>query len=129
MTFNDNQLASYADARQLRDWLNAQPQFAGRQILAGDDEHGIVSVPNVNMPWLPPTVQVPGIYVPSWEGGPHGDAVPHSGTPGTPDYKTFLHYRMSNGFSGANVGLIMDKFRKYPTSQQYVLDEIVKEYK
>ncbi len=122
MTFNDLQLASYKDARELRDWLNAQPQFAGRQILAGDDEHGVVSVPNVNMPWLPPTVQVPGIYIPKWEGGPTAFPVPHSGD------KTFLHYRMANGFSGANVGLIMDKLRKYPTSIQYALDELVKEY-
>lgn len=120
--FNPTQVATYDDARQLRDWLNQQPQFARCLILPGDDEHGIVSVVNVNMPWLPPTPQKPGIYIPKWEGGPAAFPVPHIGT------ATFLHFRMVNGFEGANVGLIVAKFKSYPTAQQYVLDAIVKEY-
>lgn len=120
--FNPAQLATYDDARQLRDWLNATPQFAKLQVLAGDDQHGIQQVVNPNMPWLPPKAVVPGIYIPAWEGGPGGFPVPHIGD------ATFLHYRFANGFSGANVGLIIDKFKRYPTAQSYVLDELAKEY-
>jgi hypothetical protein len=120
--YNPEQLSTYADARELRDWLNQQPQFARCRILSGDDEAGVKKVVNPNMPWLPPRDEVPGIYVPRWEGGPGGFAVPHIGD------ATFLHYRMANGFSGANVGLIRTKFLRYPTAQQYVLDVLAKEY-
>lgn len=115
--FNVNQLATYDEARAMRTYLGT----IGGGVLDGDDEKGVQFVANPSMPWLPPTQQIPGIYVPSWEGGPGGFAVPHDGD------KRFLHFRFKNGASGMNVGLIIDKFRRYPNSPAYVLGEIARE--
>lgn len=123
MTFNPNQLASYAQARALRDYLNSAPQFAGRNVLPGDDEQGAgsVTVPNPNFPWLPPKVIQVGIYIPSWTAGPHADPEPNDND------KLFLHFRFVNGFEGANVGLMLDKFSRYPSSPMYVLTALAQE--
>jgi hypothetical protein len=123
ITFNPNQLASYAEARSLREYLNSSPQFVGRNVLPGDDEKGLetVSTPDPNFPWLPPKVAQVGIYLPSWVAGPHGDPEPNQ------EDKLFLHFRFANGFEGANVGLFLDKFRRYPNSPLYVLSALASE--
>lgn len=116
-TFNPAQLATYEQARAVRDFLGTQ---VGGGVLSGDDEHGIQTVPNVLF-WLPPVQQVPGIYVPPWESGPHADPVPSDGN------KKFLHYRFKNGAEGMNVGLIIDKFSRYPNSPDYVIRTLAEE--
>lgn len=123
MAFNPNQLASYAEARALRDYINSAPQFVGRNILSGDDATGSDSVvtPDPNFPWLPPKVAKVGIYLPNWTAGPHADPEPNQ------DEKLFLHFRFANGFEGANVGLFLDKFRRYPNSPMYVLGVLASE--
>jgi len=39
----------------------------------------------------------------------------------------FLHYHFRNGAAGMNVGLIMDKFSRFPMSPAYVLTELAAE--
>lgn len=116
--FNNSQLASYDEARALRTFLGSR---LGGGVLDGDDEHGIQTVSNPAMPWMPPTPQVPGIYVPTWEGGPAGFQIPSDGN------RKFLHFRLKNGAEGMNVGLIIDKFSRYPNSAEYVLRALADE--
>jgi hypothetical protein len=113
--FNPAQLASYSEARALRSYLNSA---MSTKILDADDEKGAPVLVNPNFPWLPAQPVEAGIYRPKWEGGPAGFPEPRDGD------RFFLHFRWSNGFSGQNVGLIVDKFKRYPNSPQYVLDSI-----
>ncbi len=123
MPFNDAQIATYAEARALRDYLNSTQQFAANPILGGDDEGNAVPIPNPNFPWLPPTVAFhrAGIYIPTWVAGPHGDPAPNSGE------AQFLHFRYTNGREGFNVGLAREKFKSFPNSTSYVLDNLAAE--
>jgi hypothetical protein len=106
-TFNPAQLATLQEAKNLRGRLNSHPEFFGTvKVLPGDT--------------LP--VGSTGIYLPPWEAGPHSDPIP-SGAGG----KKFYHLRFSNNFEGMNVGLALDKFRRYPTSPLYVISELAKE--
>ncbi len=114
-TFNPAQLATYAEARALRDAMNNTQSFQANPILPGDDETAPAPVPDPNFPWLPPKVPNVGIYIPHWESGPHGDVVPNDGD------RLFLHYRMKDGKSGFNVGLWIDKFKRYPAAAEYVI--------
>lgn len=125
MLFNSSQLATYAEARVLRDYLNSTQQFADNRILLGDDEANSAPVPNPNFPWLPPSVAFPraGIYLPTWAAGPHGDAEPNQGD------SLFLHFRYTNGREGFNVGLAREKFKSFPNSPGYVVDELAREAK
>src|SRR5678816_3712480 len=116
MAFNTNQLASYDEARALRDYINSTQQFAENNILAGDDEGSPVPQPDPNFPWLPPITPKVGIYLPSW--GATGGPIPSDGD------KLFLHYRMTNGKEGLNVGLWIDKFKRYPGNPSYVLGQL-----
>ncbi len=113
-TFNPAQLATYAEARALRDAINHNQRFVANPIIPGDDELAPVPVPDPNFPWLPPKVPTVGIYIPHWESGPHGDVIPSDGD------KLFLHFRMKDGKDGFNVGLWRDKFERYPNSPEYV---------
>ena len=124
MIFNTNQLASYEQARALRDLLDQHKIGGG--ILPGDDEVGVTLTPNLNFPWLPPVPQRVGIYLPVWQSGPGGFSEPNAIGPDGAKL-LFLHFRFQNGKEGLNVGLILDKFRRYPHSQEYVLGEIAKE--
>jgi hypothetical protein len=38
-----------------------------------------------------------------------------------------LHFRFTNGREGFNVGLAIDKFKRYPNAASYVLGELAKE--
>lgn len=125
MPFNTAQLSTYAEARVLRDYLNSTQQFAANPILLGDDETNSTPVPNPNFPWLPPSVAFPraGIYLPTWSAGPHGDPEPSQ------DSALFLHFRYTNGREGFNVGLAREKFKSFPASPGYVLDQLAQEAK
>ena len=119
-TFNDMELATYDEAKSIRDILNVYNVGGG--VKPGDDENGVQSVPNPNFPWLPPTTPLPGTYQPTWVGGPGGFPIPQ-GTGG----KKFLHFRFTNGGEGMNVGLIREKFKSFPLSPLYVIGELAKE--
>ncbi len=121
MTFNPAELATYEEARQLRTFLNSTQAFKNNPILPGDDEAAAPPVANPNFPWLPPLTPQVGIYLPSWVSGPHADPEPAIGT------SYFLHFRMSNGHLGFNVGLCREKFRSFPNSPDYVVSELAKE--
>jgi hypothetical protein len=126
--FNPAQLATYIEARGLRDYLNNYFKFAlTSQILPGDDDPTNVFVPvvNPNFPWIVPQPldkNKVGIYLPSWSPGPHADPQPFG-----PDGKLHLHFRFANGFEGMNVGLVIDKFNRYPHSPVYVLGTLAQE--
>lgn len=66
-----------------------------------------------------------GIYVPQWLGGPAAHPEPSQAVEG--DTKWFLHFRFRNGAEGMNVGLILDRFKRYPTSPAYVLRTLAEE--
>jgi hypothetical protein len=125
VTFNPEELATYEEARAIRDLLNSDTRFAGAQILMGDDENGATPQVNPNFPWLPPIVPQLGIHRLVWEGGPGGFQ-----EPGISNAK-FLHFRFSNGFDGMNVGLVRQKFKAYmlagPAGASYVMDQLAAE--
>jgi len=123
--FNIIQLATYAEARALVEYLNWAG--TGNGVLPGDDENGIPMIQNPNFPWLPASPGRPGIYLPPWVGGPGGFAQPHYTDPTTGEKYFHLHLRFRNGAEGMNVGLIRDKFRRHPNAPAYVLNEINKE--
>jgi|SRR6185369_12172165 len=118
MPFNPNQLASYDEARALRDYINSTQQFVNNNILLGDDQDSPAPQTNPNFPWLPPITPRVGIYLPLWAAGPHADPEPNAGN------MLFLHFRMTNGKEGLNVGLWVDKFRRYPDNPSYVLAQL-----
>lgn len=121
--FNIAQLASYNEARALRDYINNTQQFVavGNLILPGDDETAPAPMPNPNFPWLPPSVPRVGIFLPSWSPGPHSDPEPNDG-----QGRLWLSFRMENG-RVFNVGLWIDKFKRYPDSPDYVLRALAAE--
>lgn len=127
MAFNQNQIASYDEARALRDYLNGTQQFADNQILPGDDQSLPAPVPDPNFPWLPVKEPLIGIYIPAWSNVPGAGPAPNDGD------KLFLHFRMTNprqGYKGFNVGLISDKFRRFagsPSAQLSALNHIAGE--
>jgi hypothetical protein len=108
--FNTAQLATWDQARQYAKTLSSGPIVVG----------GGVHVENHDP-------KVSGIYIPSWDGGPGGFAEPFYVDPKTGVKSLFLHYRFNNGASGMNVGLIMDKFKRYPNSPVYVLGALAQE--
>ena len=115
ISFNPTNLATYDEARALRDYLNSTQAFAANPILSGDDEIAPAPVPNPNFPWLPPVVPAVGIYLPYWVGGPGGFPEPADGS------AMFLHFRTFNGREGFNVGLVREKFKSFPANADYVL--------
>ena len=120
--YNGQQLASYAQARTLAAAINAlkiqfgpgDPRPMGGGVLPGDDE-----ITDVHA-----TPALAGIYVPAWNniGGPQQSATAPDGT----KYFT-LCFRFVNGHVGLNVGLILDKFSRYPMSPSYVIGQIAAE--
>lgn len=120
-SFNLMQLASYIEARSLRDLINNSQYFIANNnlILPGDDEAAPDPVPNANMPWLPPVAPPYGIFLPNWgnTGGPE---------PSDDQGRLWLHFRMQNG-GAFNVGLWIDKFKRYPNAPDYVLRNLADE--
>lgn len=108
--FNTNQLATLEQAREYAVKLGAGPIVVGGGVL-----------PETSDP------AISGIYLPSWSGGPAGFEEPNYTDPVTGAKYFFLHYRFHNGAAGMNVGLIMDKFRRYPNSPFYVMSALAAE--
>ncbi len=108
--FNTNQLSTWEQAREYAIKLGAGPIIVGNGV-------------------KPETASAAtsGIYRPDWEGGPGGFAEPNFTDPKTAEKYFFLHYRFRNGAEGMNVGLIMDKFRRYPNSPFYVMGALASE--
>jgi hypothetical protein len=108
--FNTNQLATWEQARDFANRLSAGPIVVGTGVK-----------PETSDP------ASSGIYLPSWSGGPGGFAEPNFTDPQNGAKYFFLHYRFRNGAQGMNVGLIMDKFRRYPNSPAYVMSALAAE--
>jgi len=108
--FNTNQLATWEQAREYANKLSAGPVMVGNGVK-----------PETSNP------ATSGIYRPDWVGGPGGFAEPNHTNPLTGEKSFFLHYRFRNGAEGMNVGLIMDKFRRYPNSPAYVISALASE--
>ncbi len=108
--FNTNQLATWEQARECANKLSAGPIVVGNGV-------------------KPETANAAtsGIYLPEWFGGPGGFAEPNYTDPKTGEKYFFLHFRFRNGAEGMNVGLIMDKFRRYPNSPFYVMSALAAE--
>lgn len=108
--FNTNQLATWEQAREYANTLSAGPIVVGNGV---KPETG--------------NAASSGIYLPDWLGGPSGFAEPNFTDPQTGAKYFFLHYRFRNGAEGMNVGLIIDKFRRYPHSPSYVMSALAAE--
>lgn len=109
MTYNFNpaQLATWdqatALAAQIEAWRTQTGSWFGGGIVP------VTTDPNTS-----------GIYVPSWEGGPGG--FPEPADPSTNSY--WLHFRLANGLSGINVGLILDKIKRFGGNTMYVFSAL-----
>lgn len=121
-SFNNAQLATYDEARQLASLFNALAIGGG--VRPGDDENGVTEVINPAMPWLPSVHTFPGVYVPVWLAGPSGFQVPFADGP---PKRYFLHFRLMNGLEGVNVGLVRERFLSYPTAPGYVVGQLKQE--
>lgn len=112
--FNIAQLATYEQAKDLAARLSNGPIIVGGGVKAGTDEAGSIHVTDC------------GIYRPVWNEQPWSQE-PFYENPATGEKFYFLHFRFNNGTEGMNVGLINDKFSRYPMSPLYVMGEIAKE--
>ena len=110
LLFNTNQLATWEQARECASQLTAGPIVVGNGVKPETGNSG-----------------TSGIYLPEWLGGPGGFAEPNHTDPQTGAKYFFLHFRFRNGAEGMNVGLIMDKFRRYPNSPYYVMSALAAE--
>lgn len=110
--FNLAQLATYAQAKELATKLSTGIIIVGGGVRPGTDEN-------------PGSVK-PGIYRPVWEQTPWSVEA-HFFNEQTGEKFYFLHFRFMNGAEGMNVGLIQDKFRRYPSSPLYVLSQLAEE--
>lgn len=108
--FNIAQLATWEQARETASKLSAGP------IVVGDGVKPETSNSNTS-----------GIYTPEWLPGPAGFPEPHYFDEKSGKKYYFLHFRFRNGAEGMNVGLIMDKFRRYPNSPVYVTSVLAAE--
>ena len=108
--FNLAQLSTYDEAREIAQKLSAGPIVVG----------GGVKPENSNQ-------DLSGIYRPSWLPGPGAFPEPNYVDEVTGKKYYFLHFRFRNGAEGMNVGLIKDKFRRYPSSPLYVLGQLAQE--
>lgn len=108
--FNTSQLATLEDARRYAALLSAGPIVVGNGVAPES-----------------PDQTKSGIYLPSWDAGPAAFQEPNYRDPQTGVEYLWLHYRFLNGASGMNVGLIIDKFRRYPNSPAYVLSVLAQE--
>lgn len=108
--FNTNQLATWEQARVTAEKLMVGP------IVVGGGVRPETSDPKTS-----------GIYLPEWSSGPGGFAQPHYTDPVTGEKYFHLHFRFRNGADGMNVGLIMDKFRRFPNSPGYVFVALAQE--
>ena len=108
--FNLAQLATWDLAREYATKLSSGPVVIGGGVMpeTGDPETS-------------------GIYTELWLGGPGNFPEPHYFDEKTGQHYYPLLFRFHNGAAGMNVGLIMDKFRRYPSSPSYVLSTLAAE--
>lgn len=109
-TFNLAQLATWDEARECAHKLSDGP------IVVGDGVLPETTNPNTS-----------GIYIPAWFGGNGGFEQPNYADDKTGKAYFHLHYRFRNGAEGMNVGLILDRFRRYPSAPFYVLNSLLEE--
>jgi hypothetical protein len=102
-TFNPAQLATWQEAHDLAARMEAFRLNTGSFLGGG------VSAETEN-------AETSGIYVPFWTGGPGGFPEPNDSA----NKKFWLHFRFNGGKSGLNVGLILDKLRRYNDNEMYV---------
>jgi hypothetical protein len=121
--YNSQELASYKQARVLVAAINStplklddgDPRIMGGGVLSSDDEVGADGKTTAPAN--------PGIFIPLWVGGPGGFEQPHAtGADGTKYFHLCLRFK--NGMTGMNVGLILDKFSRFPMSPSYVIMQI-----
>jgi len=108
--FNIAQLATWEQAREYAVKMSAGPIVVGGGVSPETDD---------------PTTS--GIYTELWLSGPGNFAEPHYFDELTGKHYYPLLFRFRNGAAGMNVGLIMDKFRRYPNSPSYVFGTLVAE--
>ena len=108
--FNIAQLATWEQAREYAKKLSEGPIVVG----------GGVNPETSNN-------RTSGIFIPEWLPGPAAFPEPHYFDEVTGQKYYFLHFRFRNGAEGMNVGLIMDKFRRYPNSPYYVMSVLAAE--
>lgn len=104
--FNLNQLATWKEAGDLKEQMDAY-RISHGLYMAG----GILPVMEKN--------DISGIYIPDWVAGPGGFVEPFDQSDEN-NKKYFLHYRFASGRSGVNVGLILDKAKRYGGNWDYV---------
>lgn len=107
VSFNLAQLASWDQARELVKKLN---------------EKGIGS--GVCPESVDPDTS--GIYTELWLGGPGNFPEPHYVDSSGVNYYP-LHLRFNNGAAGVNVGLVLDKLKRFPNSPLYVFGNLAAE--
>ena len=108
--FNIAQLATWEQARECAAKLSAGPIAVGGGVLP-ETSNAATS----------------GIYIPEWLPGPAAFPEPHFFDEVTGKKYYFLHFRFRNGAEGMNVGLILDKFKRYPNSPYYVMSVLAAE--
>ena len=108
--FNIAQLATWEQAREYASKLSSGP------IVVGGGVKPETSNSNTS-----------GIYIPEWLPGPAAFPEPHFFDEVSGKKYYFLHFRFRNGAEGMNIGLIMDKFRRYPNSPVYVMSVLAAE--
>lgn len=109
-TFNMAQLATWDEARALAKTLSSGPIVVGGGVKPESKDNSIS-----------------GIFLPDWNEGPDGFVEPGFKDEGTGAEYFYLHFRFQNGAEGMNVGLIKDKFKRYPTSPGYVMKGFAEE--
>lgn len=108
---NTNQLSTIEQARALVAELNARNIGGG---VLPEFNSGTPAAPDFRN-------ERSGIFLLPWLPGPGNFPEPRFG-----DALPYL-LKFNNGAGGNNVGLILDKLRRYPTSPEYVYGEIAKE--
>lgn len=113
--FNQAQFSTFEDARALVAEMQAFGQNFGHQIGEGvrpeSTDNSKSGIYDLSKDFLP---------------GPAGFEPPHStNEKGEPTY--WLHLRFQNGREGVNVGLVLDRLKRYPYSHGYVFASLAQE--
>lgn len=106
--FNPAQLATFEQARELAAEMNSRGVGGGVRPETGD-------------------MATSGIYTEPWLPGPQNFQEPGGVDPKTGKATHPILLRFNNGAAGINVGLVLDKFKRYPMSPWYVWDAITRE--
>lgn len=111
--FNPAELSTWQEATKWAKLLSNSPAFQSA---------GISIMPQLANNPNPTETNHSGIYIPTWTFGP-GAPIPHG------DGTFWLHYFWSNGMQGMNAGLVREKFKSFPNSPLYVIDQLLIEVK